>query len=133
MKTLIVGVTFGVALTGFSPGVLAGCSTGRVNEPALTTLLRGNTVCVPMKWQELHRSDGKLVDYKRGPADKIDPSEVVGDWRVTGSNRGAFVTHDYGGGHAYTYSVYNNGDGTHSFCSANPEIKATIKLGGGAC
>jgi len=139
MKTLIVGVTLGVALAGFSPSVLAGCSTGRVNEPALTTLLKDNTVCVPpgtvptMEAQELHQSGGKLIDYKRGPSDKVDPSAEVGTWTVTGSNRGAFVTHNYGNGRIYTYSVYNNGDGTHSFCSGGAEIKAKIKLGGGAC
>lgn len=142
MKTLIVGVTLGVALAGFSPSVLAGCSTGRVNEPALTTLLKDNTVCVPpvtvptMEAQELHQSGGKLIDYKRGPktpTNLVDFSTEVGTWTVTGSNRGAFVTHNYGNGRIYTYSVYNNGDGTHSFCSGGAEIKAKIKLGGGAC
>ena len=28
---------------------------------------------------------------------------------------------------------WNNGNGTHSFCSANPEIVVRIKTGGGAC
>lgn len=79
------------------------------------------------RWQELHESGGVLFDYKRGLTDKVDPSEVVGTWRVTGTNRGAFVTHDYGGGHVYTYSVYNNGNGTHSFCGGGSEITATIK------
>lgn len=151
MKALIVGVTLGIALAGFSSGALAACpGTTRVNEPALTALLTGGnpvtgttgtgaTVCVPavtvdpMQWQELHQPGGSLVDYKRGPGHPTDPSEAVGTWRVTGSNRGAFVTHDYGGGQAYTYSVYNNGDGTYSFCGTGPEIKARIKPGGGPC
>lgn len=135
MKTLIVGVTLGVALAGFSPSVLAGCSTGRVNEPALTCLLKDSTVFVPpvigdpMTSQEVHQSGGKLVDLKRGTGHLVDPTKEVGTWKVVGSNRGAFVTYDYGNGKIYTYSVYNNGDGTHSFCSSNPEIRAKIAGG----
>jgi hypothetical protein len=87
-----------------------------------------------MDAQLLHQPGGVLIDYKRGPADAVDPTKQVGNWSVTGRDgRSVFVTYDYGGGKIYTYAVWNNGDGTHSFCSANPEIKARIKSGGGAC
>lgn len=145
MKALILGASITVALAGFSVQATAGCSTGRVLEPGtLRTLLQGNTVCVPvvtvatMDWQELHQAGGDLVDYKRGPGHPVDPSEKVGTWRITGdvgsSGDGAYVTHAYTGGSSYTYKVYNNGDGTYSFCGGNPaDIKARIKTGGGAC
>lgn len=141
MKTLIIGVTLGVSLAGFSSGVLAGCSTGRVNGLAnLTKLLNNSTACVPpvtvptMESQELHQSGGTLVDYKRGPGHLVDPSKAVGTWAVIGTNSDTLVTYNYGGGNIYTYSVFRNSDGTHSFCSAGAEIaKARIRPGGGPC
>jgi hypothetical protein len=144
MKPLILAAGIGVALAGLPAVSMAACaapSSMRVStKAALTALLIDKTVCVPavtqptMDAQELHQSGGSLVDYKRGPTDKVDPSEAVGTWAVTGvDGRGVFVTHDYGGGRIYTYSVWDNKDGTHSFCSANPEVKARIKTGGGAC
>jgi len=90
-----------------------------------------------MKWQELHNGGpltGTMVDYKKGPNDPIDPSEQVGTWSIGGTdNRGVSVTYDYGSGGSYVYSVFNNGNGTYSFCSTNPEIVARIKTGGGGC
>lgn len=142
MKPLILAAGIGIALAGLPAVSMAACAAPSVRVPskaALTTLLEGNTVCVPavtqptMEWQELHQMGGVLVDYKRGPSDKVDPSKPVGNWRVDGTDRRAFVIHDYGGGNTYTYSVWANPDGTHSFCSANPEVKARIKTGGGAC
>lgn len=143
MKPLILAAGIGIALAGLPAVSMAACAAPSVRVPTkalLTTLLEGNTVCVPavtqptMEWQELHQAGSALVDYKRGPTDKVDPSKPVGTWVVTGTDgRGVVVTHDYGGGKIYTYSVWDNKDGTHSFCSANPEIRARIKTGGGAC
>ncbi len=104
----------------------------------LTTLLKNNTACVgsapPFESQELHQDGGALIDYKRGPGDKIDPTKQIGKWSIIGSNaRGVFVSYDYGQGKIYTYSVWNNGDGTHGFCSANPEVKVRMKSGSGPC
>ena len=143
MKPLILAASISIVLAGVAGEAAAACAAPsvRVNTlAALNTLLTGNTVCVPavtvrtMTWQEEHRSGGQLWDYKRGPADKTDPSEKVGTWSVTGTdNRAVFVSHDYGGGQIYTYAVWNNNDGTHSFCSANPEIKARVQTGSGPC
>lgn len=141
MKPIILTAIAGMALAGLPAVSMAGCAAPSVRvgtAAALTTLLQDNTVCVPavtqatMEAQELHQAGGSLVDYKRGPTDKVDPSKRVGTWNVS-SGRGIFVNYDYGGGRQYAYSVWGNSDGTHSFCSANPEIKARIKTGGGAC
>jgi hypothetical protein len=143
MKILLLPAAVGMALAGFSVASVAACAAPAVrvnNVQALTTLLQGNTVCVPvntqptMDWQELHQAGGVLIDYKRGPGHAVDPSEPVGTWTVsTVGLNGVFVTHNYGAGGSFVYSVWNNGDGTHSFCSSSPEVKARIKPGGGAC
>ena len=142
MKPLILAASISLVLAGLTGEAAAACAAPsvRVNTvAALNTLLTGNTVCVPpvtvadMTWQERHQAGGALVDYKRGPASTTDPSEQVGTWIVTGPDGRVLVTHNYGSGGSYAYSVFNNGDGTHSFCSGQPEIKARIKTGGGAC
>ena len=141
MKPIILAAFAGMTLAGLPALSLAACAapSERVaTTGAMRSLLQGNTVCVPavtqptMEAQELHEPGGALVDYKRGPTDKVDPSKQVGSWTVTGG-RSAFVTHNYGGGVQYTYAIWNNNDGTHSFCSANPEVRARIKSGGGPC
>ena len=146
MRPLILAASVSIVLTGVAGEAAAACAAPsvRVNTTlALNTLLTGNTVCVPatpvpdMTWQELHQSGGALVDFKRGPSSTTDPSERVGTWTIIGSDlRGFFVKHDYsGGGGSYSYSVWRNADGTHSFCSTagNPEIVAKIKSGGNGC
>lgn len=152
MKTLILATSAGIALASFSGAATAGCSASPVNTVVtLANLLRCNTVCVPdpaapanWKWQEFHKAadctrdtgstTGELWDYKEG-TNPMDPSEKVGTWTVSGTASGsrAQVVHDYGAGQIYRYSVYNNGNGTISFCSGAPEITATIKTGQVAC
>jgi hypothetical protein len=145
MKKLFLAASVGMALASVGGQALAACASPSVRVSAvasLVTLLQGNTVCVPtttvptMTWQELHSGSngGPLIDYKRGPGHATDPSATVGTWSVTGvAGQRAQVTHNYGSGGSFTYTVWNNGNGTHSFCSAGPEIVARIKLGGGAC
>lgn len=140
MKSEVVAAGVCLLLATLSQSSIAACAlpSVRVNtKAALTTLLEGNTACVGSRptfdAQELHQAGGSLVDYKRGPSDPVDKSQRVGTWGLTGVDGRTFVTYDYGSGQVYTYSVWNNGDGTHSFCSAKPEIKVRIKTGGGAC
>ena len=142
MKLVMLAAGLGLAFAGLPATAVAACASPsvRVDNPGtLGTLLRGNTVCVPpvtqpeMSWQELHQASGALVDYKRGPTDAFDTSSEVGTWLISGAAGQAVVIHNYGSGGAYTFSVWNNGDGTYSFCSANPEVRARIKAGGGAC
>jgi len=145
MKSLILAAAAGVALAGLPAVSNAACAAPsvRVNTmAAMSALITGNTVCVPaltprpatMEAQELHQLGGALIDFKRGPGHPVDPSKQIGAWSVTGRDgRGVFVTYNYGGGKIFTYAVWRNGDGTHSFCSANPEVQARVKTGGGAC
>ena len=139
MKPIILTAVAGMALASLPAVSMAACgppSVRVVTVAAMTTLLEGNTVCVgaqpTMEAQEFHQAGGALIDYKRGPGHPVDPSKQVGTWKVTGG-RGAFVTHHYGGNTRYNYAVWKNADGTHSFCSDNPEVKARIKIGGGPC
>ena len=141
MKLIILAAVAGTALASLPALSLAACAAPSVRVAtalAMTTLLQGNTVCLPvatqptMDAQELHQAGGALIDYKRGPGHPGDPSTQVGSWTVIGG-RGAFVTYNYGGGAQYTYAVWTNNNGTHSFCSANPEITVRIKPGGGPC
>ncbi len=141
MKPIILAAVAGMALASLPALSLAACAAPSVRVAtalAMKTLLEGNTVCLPavtqptMEAQELHLVGGALVDYKRGPTDTGDRSTQVGSWTVT-AGRSVFVTYNYGGGAQYTYAVWTNSNGTHSFCSANPEITVRIKPGGGPC
>ncbi|GMV45412.1 MAG: hypothetical protein AMXMBFR66_08100 [Pseudomonadota bacterium] len=143
MRSLILATAAGALLASVPAASMAACAAPsvRVNtKAAMSALLTGNTACVPpvtqptMDAQEEHLAGGLLFDFKRGPVDPVDPRKQIGTWSVSGADgRGVFVTYDYGGGKIFTYSVWDNGDGTHSLCSANPEIKARIKSGGGGC
>lgn len=143
MKSLILAAAAGIALAGLPAASNAACAAPsvRVNTKiAMNTLLTGNTVCVPamtqptMEAQELHQLGGALIDFKRGPGHPVDPTKQIGTWSATGSDgRAVFVTYNYGGGKIFTYAVWRNVNGTHSFCSANPEVQARVKTGGGAC
>ncbi|MEP6587728.1 MAG: hypothetical protein ABJA84_03090 [Polaromonas sp.] len=139
MKQFVLVATMACAIV--SGEAMAACSGNSLSVAQLNTLLTGNTVCspssAPFNWQELHQAGGALIDYKRGPGHAVDPSETVGSWAVAGNNAGnnAKVTHNYGSGGSYTYTVYGSGvvNTPHSFCGSGPEIVTRIKSGGGAC
>ncbi len=144
MKKLLLAASVGIALVSMGGQAIGACiapSTRVILIADVNTLLTGNTVCSPptasqpnFLWQELHQAGGALVDYKRGPGHAVDPSETVGTWSVTGvSGTRAVVTHNYGAGSTFGYTVWNNGNGTHSFCGGNGEFVTRIKTGGGAC
>ena len=145
LKHSVLACSLLAALLASAGQAQAAC-TGNTRISSVTTLsnLLGNkTVCFPattvdpMTWQEKHvrvgaATTGALIDFKRGPGHPVDPSATVGTWTVTGSNgQNARVVHDYGAGVTYSYSVHDNGDGTHSFCSTQPEIITAIKAGPG--
>lgn len=138
MKSLILAASIGLVVAGVASEAVAACavsgSVTAVTGAALRTLLSGKTVCVKAsgggwEWQEEHIAGGTLRDYKKGPNDKIDPSEVVGTWNV---DRSGNVVHSYTGAPPFSYAVFNNGDGTHSFCGGGKDIVATIQNGTGA-
>ena len=129
--TLLLGC---LALAGEA---MAACTGPALNQAALVTALTGNTVCAVRgadRWQELHQAGGDLIDFKRGPSDRVDPSEKVGTWSITANPSGnsASVVYNYGSGGTYTYSVRSNGGTSYSFCGVQ-NIDVVIKAGGGAC
>lgn len=90
---------------------------------AVQTLLQGRMVCATFgseRWQEWHNGGaaGELQDYKRGPTDPVDPSEVVGSYLIndTVAGGGAGVRYTYGT-NSYAYRVCQSG-ATVSFCGA---------------
>jgi len=134
MKPLIVASV--ILLASIAGNALGACaSTSSRVTGNLTNFLQGNTVCVPngsggWRWQEQHRAGGQLWDFKRGSS-TVDPTDQVGTWSATnGAN--AQVTHAYTGGGSFSWAVWDNLNGTHSFCGST-EIVATIKSGISGC
>lgn len=117
MKRLIV--TGIVLFAGVSGEAMADCSAAQVTGRTLTALIAGKTVCAVRggeRWQEQHRLDGTLWDYKKGPGHPVDPSEQVGIWGVNFAANN--VTYTYTGGSGYTYTVHGPAGGPYSFCTA---------------
>ena len=132
MKLPIIAGT--IVLAFAAEGVMAACATPsvQVQDAALTSTLTNNTVCASRggeSWQEAHHSDGSLVDYKMGPSDAVDPTKQVGTWLITGAGASSAVTYTYGSG-AYSYQVWDNQNGTYSFCGVDT-IDFTISSGTG--
>ena len=112
---------------------MAGCDAPSTQVTQLQDLLGGNTVCATRgsdRWQEEHRVGGQLWDYKLGPSHKVDPSKELGSWSVGGVDDSE-VTYNYtafGSLVSYTFTVFDNGNGTYSFCEGAAEnIVATIQ------
>jgi hypothetical protein len=62
-----------------------------------TGFITGATICAARgnhRWQEFHASGGALIDFKRGPNDRVDPTRQVGTWTVNDTD--STVTHTYG-------------------------------------
>lgn len=117
-----------IVLTLASNAAVAACSppgasrvTNTGGNAALTNLLSGNTVCAVRggdRWQEEHQAGGQLWDYKRGDGHPVDPRKQIGTWAVTGQGANTVVTYTYDGGPSYTFGVWDDQDGTYSFCEA---------------
>ncbi|MER2553311.1 MAG: hypothetical protein ABTQ28_08575 [Thauera sp.] len=132
--SLLAGV---LALAGAAlPGqAFAACSGNMLNHTELHKAFAGNTVCASRgadRWQEFHRQGGALIDYKKGPSDRVDPTRQVGSWAIDGTGNGARMMHDYGKGGVYRYQVYRDG-GRYSFCSGNQSHDATVRSGQQSC
>ncbi len=116
--------------------IAANCSDGRYNQTNVGIYLSGNTICVlsPEFSQEEHRSGGELWDYKKGPADTVDPTSQIGHWTTgTNSNGKGIVTYIYTGGGTSTYTLEVPGiDGLATYCDGTitPIIIINKKIGG---
>ena len=137
-------------LFSFVGQVTAQCNTGRITQ-GLANTLAGNTVCgtgagpqnTGDHWQEFHDGQGNnspLIEWARG-TDPIDPTRQVGTWAApNGNSTTSTVTYNYTGGDTYIFAVYNNGNGTYSFCDGvgasgggTEQAIARLQSGQGAC
>lgn len=116
---------------------LAACpANSTMNHTELNSTFPGNTVCAVRgsnRWQEFHQADGALVDWKKGPADPVDPTKQVGSWSVNGTGANARMVYNYGSGGTYTYRVVSNGGGLYSFCNGDEVHDATVRPGQQSC
>jgi hypothetical protein len=96
----------------------------------LQSFIANATVCVARgseRWQEFHAGNGDLIDYKRGPSDRMDPTKKVGTWSVSGlaaqatgtDPRGARAPRDEGPVLVHTY-----GNTSYSFAVCVPAAEA---------
>lgn len=82
---------------------------------------------------EVHCSNGDLVEIAEGVGHPVDPTHVVGSWSASGSD-GSDVTYNYSGGDSFTFTVRKNGS-NYNFCrGGNVDIVSTLPSGscGGA-
>ncbi len=147
-NALVSGAT--ITFVSLSPNMIPLVVSGTGSNPptitiqgapptvALKTLLEGSTVCVGVanNWQgqEYHQGPSggmnNLIDYKHGPSSKNDPTAPVGTWAISGNT----VNYSYHDGLNYTNTVYDNGNGTYTFCDTNGNTTtASIKLGQVGC
>lgn len=133
--TMLGGVLF-VVVTG---EVFASCEEDTRIDLSTNNVLRNNTVCAEKpsgdKWQEFHKPNGDLIDYKEGPGDPVDPTTKVGTWEVPKPGRGEVCYH-YGTDFNYCYWVHDIGSGAYEFCFAPSnvlDVTATIVPGDGGC
>jgi hypothetical protein len=109
-----------VALVGAAQAQNCPCNGGtgtKLNTAEITAMLGNRMACATVgneQWQEWHNgtSSGPVVDYKKGPSDKVDPSAQVGSYNVAGDT----VTYTYGS-QPYQYAVCRTGSGT-TFCGS---------------
>jgi len=113
-------IVTGVVVLAFgSSQVFAAPPCETAAPPALTgqaiaTLLSNKYGCAirgDEKWNELHQGTGlgpnNVQDYKKGPGDPIDPTKVVGTYKITdnGAASPGTILYDYGPAAKYTYVV----------------------------
>lgn len=123
---------FSMMLSCAAAAIAACPGNGYMSGARVSSLLTGLTACSPAnctgancQWQENHQAGGLLVEQHAGTV--ADPAETVGTWRVT-ANTGV-ITHNYGAGGSYDYSVNDNGGGSYSFCGGNGEFTFSVKAG----
>lgn len=84
-------------------------------------------------WDErlLGTGSGDVEDYKKGPTDPVDKTEVVGTYSIDKTNHK--ITYNYGSGGIFTYQISNSGatvttgPGTYTFTGApGPTLTITV-------
>ena len=76
---------------------------------------------------EVHCSNGNLVEIAKGVGHAVDPTRVVGTWTANGSD----VIYNYSGGDSFTFTVHKNGS-NYNFCRGN-DVEIVTTLPSGSC
>jgi hypothetical protein len=137
ISTLALALDASAQVTGGSCG-----GFGSVKSAAdIQALLSNRYACDAAKtWNELHTggSAGDVTDYKKGPADPVDPSEKIGTYTITAGSGPSYdrITYDYGTGGSFTYAITpknGTGPGTYTFCNIATGQSLTIIVQAAHC
>lgn len=126
-KMSIAAALVGLGSLYLSGEAMAACT----GTPLSPSLLTGYTLCTSRgkdSWQEYHEAGGRLIDYKMGPNDRIDPTKQVGTWSASGTN----VVYRFGSGYSM-YRVFANGGTSYSVCGNDGEFVVTFRKGLSKC
>ncbi len=141
LVTLLMAVLAGSAMAG-SAGDRIGDSTGELSTYLTNQLFMGSDPGGSDTWQEVHCQNGDIFELAKGAGDPVDPSKVVGSWRIidigvsgSASNPGSgtvdeIVCYRYGiTGEEYCFRVFEN-SGTYEFYTTRPgeALKATGEI-----
>lgn len=105
-KCAVAGVLLLAAAAVSAQSCPAG--TSRLNRQDIGSQIIGKTMCANSggdRWQEYHDANGDLVDYKRGPSDRVDPSQKVGTWSYAGFGPNTLLVHTYSPSATYSWAV----------------------------
>ncbi len=140
-----IGV-LGVVLFAFIANqAIAACpTTGTASRVDMRNLLSGRYACAVRgneTWDELHQGTSfgpsNVQDYKKGPTDPVDPSEVVGTYTINNGTAGApdSIAYNYGTGGSYTYVVTPAAQtlGVYSFCNTATSVAISVTVAAAHC
>jgi hypothetical protein len=149
MIRIIVAGTVLLAL-GTGDALAQNCTIGNeLGQAAIGVLLANRYACATISptenWNELH-SSGFMLDYKKGPTDKSDPSDTLshptGTYTLSGGNGigplAGVVTYTYGPT-SYSYHIRANlgattpNPGQYSFCTTGGGRNLAVTISASHC
>jgi hypothetical protein len=120
-------------------------ATGAASKVSLSALLGNRYACATRSgesWNDLHQGSpsgfsGNVQDYKRGPADPVDPSTVVGTYTINQGTAGGpdSITYNYGSGGTFSYIVKPNATtaGVYTFCNVATSQIISVTVSASHC
>lgn len=126
-KMSIAAALIGLGSLYLSGEAMAAC-TGKPLKP---NSVEGYTLCTSRgkdSWQEYHERGGRLIDYKMGPSDKIDPTKQVGTWTSAGNN----IVYQFGSTSS-SYRLFENGGTSYCMNGNDGEFAVTFRRGLSKC
>jgi hypothetical protein len=134
-------ILFAGVLSVAGVGHAAAQCAPQMTTTQLQTVLANNTACVGTTpnatWSEWHNgtTTGSVVDWKLGPSDPVDPTEIVGTYAIASNGDGAAVTYTYGANN-FSFTVTQGAGPVYTFCPAaggGSILSVTIKTGQTSC